>query len=96
MEIKQTQEEFNSHLNALKENFSDITENELFNWNNISAILMLTIKKNWTTASSNSNYQINSEHVKNFFPILQISDSFPHWRLSVPCHVSKNILNSFT
>lgn len=93
MEIKQTQEEFNSHLNALKENFSDITENELFNWNNISAILMLTIKKNWTTASSNSNYQINSEHVKNFFPILQISDSFPHWRLSVPCHVSKNILN---
>lgn len=93
MEIKQTQEEFNSYLNALKNKFSDIKENKLFNWNNISAILMLTIKKNWTTASRNSNYQINSEHVKNFFPILQISDSFPHWRLSVPCHVSKDILN---
>ena len=72
MEIKQTQEEFNSHLNALKENFSETSENTLFKWNNISAILMLTIKKNWTTESSNSNYQINSENVKNFFPILQI------------------------
>lgn len=96
MEIKQTQEEFNSHLNALKENFSETSENTLFKWNNISAILMLTIKKNWTTESSNSNYQINSENVKNFFPILQISDSFPHWRLSVPCHIPKNVLNSYS
>jgi hypothetical protein len=96
MEIKQTQVEFNSHLNALKESFSEVSENSLFQWDNIGAILMLTIKKNWTTVSSNSNYQINSENVKNFFPILQISDAFPHWRLSVPCHISNLVLNSFS
>ena len=97
MEIKQNQEEFDSYLNTLKNKFSDSTlENDLFKWDNISAILMLTIKKNWTTDSSNSNYQINSEYVRNFFPILQISESFPHWRLSVPCHISKETFNSIT
>ena len=87
-----TQEDFDSKLTLLKQHFNSIVESDGFIWNDISAILMLKIKKNWTVESSNSNYQINSNHVSNFFPILQISESFPHWRMSMDGKVPKSVL----
>ncbi len=78
-----TQEVFNQKLEILKGKFESITESEGFSWDTISSMLMLNIQKNWTLESSNSNYQINSEQVKDFFPVLHISESFPHWRLAM-------------
>jgi hypothetical protein len=87
-----TQEDFDSKLTLLRQHFSSISESDGFVWDDVSAILMLKIKKNWTVESSNSNYQINSNHVNNFFPILQISESFPHWRMSMDGKVPKAVL----
>jgi hypothetical protein len=96
METIKNKDEFNDYLQLLKDRFSQIQNTTEFNWSNINSILMLTVKKNWTAESSNSNYQINSDNVKDFFPILQISDSFPHWRLSMPAFISNSVLSEFT
>ena len=95
METIINKDEFNIYLQLLKDRFSQIKNTNEFNWSNVNSILMLTIKKNWTSESSNSNYQINSNNVKDFFPILQISDSFPHWRLSMPAFISNSVLSEF-
>lgn len=95
METIKTKDEFNVYLKLLKDRFSQVVDTKEFNWSNINSILMLSIKKNWTTESSNSNYQLNSDAVKDFFPILQISDSFPHWRLSMPAFISTAVLSEF-
>lgn len=94
MEIRKTQQEFNHYLQLLKDHFTEAEEDGL-NWSEITSILMLRINLNWTTESSNSNYQINSDNVKDFFPILQISDSFPHWRLSMPAFIPCSVLRNF-
>jgi hypothetical protein len=96
MEIIKNKSEFDSYIKLLEQSFTTVVNTNEFNWSNINSILMLTIKRNWTVESSNSNYQINSESVKDFFPILQISDSFPHWRLSMPALISKSVLNNFS
>jgi len=96
MKIINNTNEFNSRLEILKSHFYQTIEDSKFQWSNFNAILMLKIRRNWTTESSNSNYQINSESVKNFFPILQIVDSFPHWRLSISAFISDKVLNEFT
>jgi len=88
-------DEFSSILNTLKDYFKNVPENNSFNWSKVNAILMLKIRKNWTVVSSNSNYQINSEHVKDFFPILSISESFPHWRLEMEGNIHSSILSIF-
>jgi len=87
------QEEFNAKIEVLKNHFSDIPESDEFNWNKLNGILMLKIRKNWTVISSNSNYQINSEHVKDIFPILSISDAFPHWRLEMKGLIHSSVLS---
>jgi 5-methylcytosine-specific restriction protein B len=78
-----TQQDFDNRINLIEAHFSSIENFGGISWENISSILMLKIKSNWTTESSNSNYQINSDSVKDFFPILAISNSFPHWRLEM-------------
>ncbi len=95
MEIKNNKDQFDSRLAILKDHFAAVKDDVKFKWGKINAILMLKIKKNWTTESSNSNYQINSESVKDFFPVIHITDAFPHWRLSMPAYISKNVLTNF-
>ena len=90
-----TTEEFNSKLQTLRLNFEEVVENFGFSWQEISSILMLKIRKNWTVDSSNSNYQINSNDVNSFFPVLEISDSFPHWRMRMDGRVAKSVLVNF-
>jgi len=86
---------FDSRLKILQDHFSGVVSDAKFQWDSVNAILMLDIRKNWTFESSNSNYQLNSESVKDFFPILQMTNAFPHWRLSMPALISNAVLNNF-
>lgn len=95
MEIKTDKTLFDQRLNLLKTNFSTVLDDAKFKWGNINSILMLKIRKNWTTESSNSNYQINSDHVKDFFPVIQMTEAFPHWRLAMPAFISNAVLQNF-
>lgn len=95
MEIINDKTRFDSVISSLRAAFPTITEDGVFRWSNIAGILKLNIKKNWTVASSNSNYQINSGDVKDFFPVLQISDAFPHWRLEMPGIVDSEVYRQF-
>ena len=90
-----SQNEFDSILDTLQEHFTSVVESDGFTWNEISSVLMLKIRRNWTVESSNSNYQINSNDVSSFFPILQISESFPHWRMSMDGKVPTAVLTEF-
>jgi Cdc6-like AAA superfamily ATPase len=95
MDIVKNKIEFDARLQIVKQHFTLVVDDSRFKWTNINAILMLEIRKNWTTESSNSNYQLNSDSVKDFFPILQMTDAFPHWRLSMPAFISNNVLKTF-
>lgn len=88
--------EFERRLQILKNKFNTAAENDLFSWDSICGIFKLNIKSNWTTESSNSNYQINTEDVTDFFPILQISEAFGQWRLAVKAFIDKDSYNNIT
>nr|WP_181718610.1 AAA family ATPase [Pedobacter sp.]QJS06267.1 type II RM system restriction subunit [Pedobacter sp.] len=95
MKVINDKSQFDSVIASLKQAFPAINDNTKFKWQNMVAVMMLNIKKNWTTDSSNGNYQINSNDVKDFFPVLQISEAFPHWRLEMPGIISSTVLNIF-
>lgn len=89
-------DEFEKRLQIVKDKFNTAVEGDLFSWDSICGIFKLNIKRNWTTESSNSNYQINTEDVADFFPILQISEAFGQWRLAVEAFIDKESYNSIT
>lgn len=88
--------EFEKSLEILKNKFSTAVENDLFSWNSVCGIFKLSIKSNWTTESSNSNYQINTDDVSDFFPILKISNAFGSWRLAVKAYIDNDSFNTIT
>jgi GTPase subunit of restriction endonuclease len=88
--------EFQKRLEIVKSKFNTVVEDELFSWDSICAIFKLSIKFNWTTESKNSNYQVNTEDVSDFFPILQISEAFGSWRLGVKAFIDNGSFNNIT
>lgn len=93
MEIINNTDQFRERSEILQTHFDSVEDDGQFSWDKINAILMLKIRRNWTVESSNSNYQINSDHISNFFPVLQMSEVFRHWRLSVPAFIAKSVLD---
>lgn len=86
---------FIDRLEALKAHFNDVTDDVHFHWKDVCAILSLKMRKNWTTESKNSNIQLNSNDLNDFFPIIQISEAFPHWRISIDAALPLSVLNHF-
>lgn len=85
------EQEFNHRLNTLKTAFT----NTPVDWDNIIGILFWKISKVETSASSNSNYQMNRNVLGGFFPVLEQYDDWTHRRVRPRVKVSKVTLNNY-
>lgn len=88
--------EFDRRIEMIKNRFINVVDNEGFNWSSISGILKLRVKGNWTVESSNSNYQIPVDALRDFFPILEISPAFEQWRLAVKAFIERDVFKKIT
>jgi hypothetical protein len=82
MSIIISSNQLEQRLNTIRDHFDEQIQ-FIPHVSDIAGILKLEIKLNWTVESSNSNFQINYDHVKDFFPSLSISEAFPHQRVSL-------------
>jgi hypothetical protein len=80
-------------LGIINSNFPIETKKYNLTSDNILGIYVLKVQKNWTKESKASNIQINTNTVKDFFPVLENSENFPHTRLKVSAITPKKALD---